>query len=162
MKGSASVDRPCPSTVPPWCLGISGVLIHSYGRASVSEHGLSLERARPITRKSAAYHFTHGRFISFESDRYETFSAPYLSTDSSTESSLVFAAYSHPDNHSRRRLCARRRSMGLPPTDRRVGRQKEGALREGWLHGSCVLPAVGKDAERVSGGPQRNGSGGEQ
>ena len=128
----------------------------------MSERSLSLERARPITRKSAAYHFTHVQITYFESDRYDPFAAPYLSTDSSTESSLVFAAYSHPDNHSRRRLCARRRSMGLPPTDLRAGRPKEGALRVGWLQGSCVLPAVGKDAERVSGEPHRDGLGGER
>ena len=162
MTGSASVDRPCPSTVPPWCLGISAVLIHSYGSASVSERGLSLERARPITRKSTAYHFTQVRIACFKSDRYEPFAAPYLSTDSSTESSLVFAACSHPDNHSRRRLCARRRSTRLPPINRRARRPKEGALREGRLHGSCVLPDGGKDTKRVSGGPKRNGSGGER
>ena len=162
MKGLASVDGPCPSTVPRRCLGISRVLIHSYRIASVSERSLSLERARPITRKGAAYHFTHVRITSFESDRYEPFAAPYLSTDSSTESSLVFAACSHPKNHARQRLCARRRSTCLPPTDRRVGRQKEGALREGWLHGSCVLPAVEKGAERVSGGPHRDRLGGER
>ena len=128
----------------------------------MSERSLSLEPARPITRKNTVYHFTHVRIISFESDRYEPFAAPYLSTDSGTESSLVFAACSHPKNHARRRLRARRRSTCLPPTDRRVGRQKEGALREGWPHGSCVPRAVGKDTKRVSEGPQRNGSGGER
>ena len=162
MKGSASVDGPCPSTVPRWCLGIGRVLIHSYGVASVSERSLSFERARPITRKSTAYHFTHVRIIRFESGRYVPFAAPYLSTDFSTESYLVFAARFHPNNHSRRRLCAHRRSTCLPPTDRRVGRQKEGALRVGWPHGSCVLPAVEKDVERVSEGPHRDGPGGEQ
>ena len=162
MKGSASVDGPCPSTVPRWCLGISRVLIHSYGSAPVSERSLSLEWARPITRKSAAHHFTHVRIACFESDRYQPFAAPYLSTDSSTESSLVFAACSHPKNHARRRLRARRQSTCLPPTDRRVGRQKEGALRVGWLHGSYVLPILGKGAERMSGEPHRDGLGGER
>ena len=128
----------------------------------MSERSLSLERARSITRKSTAYHFTHGRIILFESDRYVPFAASYLSTDSGTESYLVFAACFRPNNHSRRRLCGRRQSTCLPPTDRRVGRQKEGALRVGWLHGSCVLPAVEKDAERVSEGPHRDGLGGER
>ena len=161
-RGFASDDRPRPSTVRRWCLGITRILIHRYGIASVSEHGLSLEWARPITRKSTAYHFTHGRIILFESDRYVPFAAPYLSTDSGTESYLVSAACFRPNNHSRRRLCARRQSTCLPPTDRRVGRQKEGALRVGWLHGSYVLPILGKGAERMSGGPHRYGLGGER
>ena len=128
----------------------------------MSERSLSLEPARPITRKSAAYHFTHVRITSFESERYEPFAAPYLSTDSSTESSLVFAACFRPNNHARRRLCARRQSTCLPPTDRRARRPKEGALREGRFHGSCVPPTLRKGAERMSGAPHLDGLGGER
>ena len=66
----------------------------------MSERSLSLERARPITRKSTAYHLKDGRIIYFESNGYEPFSVPYFLTDSSTRSSLVLVVRLHPE-----RLC---------------------------------------------------------
>ena len=162
MKGSASVDGPCPSTVPRWCLGISRVLIHSYRIASVSERSLSHAPPRPNTRKTAALHTQRAIFSCFCSTRYHRFRAPYFSTDSSTGLFLVFVRPPHPQNPSVSRHSARRRARRLPPAVRCLGRQKEGALREGWLRGSCVLPVVGKDTKRVSGGPHRDGLGGEQ
>jgi hypothetical protein len=67
-----------------------------------------------------------------------------------------------------RRTYARTRRFGqrehrcLPPVYCCVRQSKQGALREGRFQSSCVLPTLGKGAERMPEAPHRDGLGGER
>jgi len=74
-----SADHRPSSTVPRWCLGISRGFIHSYGSASVTEHGPSPATPPPNGRKSTAFHKIVMLISFLESVSYSTLAAPYLS-----------------------------------------------------------------------------------
>ena len=97
-----------------------------------------------------------------ESMAYSTPVAPYLSIWYRYWILLVPVVTARRRTYARTLRFGQREHRRLPSEYCCAGQSKKGALREGRLHGSSVIPTLGKGAERVSGGPHRDGLGGER
>ena len=97
-----------------------------------------------------------------ESMAYSTLAVPYLSIWYRYWILLVPVVTALRRNYARTLRFGQREHRRLPSEHCCARQSKKGALREGRFHGSCVLPTLGKGTERVSGGPHRDGLGGER
>lgn len=140
---------PCPSTVPPWCLGITPVFVPKPRGPLVNGNGLSLDRSRPITRICAVYQTGASENFPIVSVDYVAFSRPYFLTESSTESYLDIVGGRRQKTGVRivpNDLGCSTRSTQPP---RRRAHPKQAALRSGPWERDRLLASVRVVARRL-------------